>query len=167
MVRITSGKVICQIIYATLKGDRVVCAADSSELKRFGLTTGLTNYASAYATGLLLARRLLKTLKMDKFYEGSKKIDGEYFDVADKENPERRPFYAILDIGLTTSTVGNKVFAALKGACDGGLHIPHNNKRFPGFSVVEKVDKYDAKVHRDRIFGVHVDKYMALLKKED
>jgi len=37
-----------------------MAAADSTELKRYGLTAGLTNYSSAYCTGLLLARRLLK-----------------------------------------------------------------------------------------------------------
>lgn len=73
VVRITNSKVICQVIYATLKGDKVLCAADSSELKRFGLTSGLTNYAASYATGLLLARRLLKQLQMDKFYPGKPK----------------------------------------------------------------------------------------------
>lgn len=168
VVRHTNQKFICQIVYATLKGDRVMAAAESSELKRFGLTTGLTNYSSAYATGLLLARRLLKQLKMDKFYEGNKTINGEYYDVADKENPERRPFFAVLDIGLVRSTLGNRVFGALKGACDGGLHIPHNYRRFPGFSLdAEKNEKYDAQKHRDRIFGVHIDKYMAKLKKDN
>jgi large subunit ribosomal protein L5e len=43
-----------------LKGDRVLASADSYELKRFGLTAGLSNYPAAYATGLLVARRLLK-----------------------------------------------------------------------------------------------------------
>lgn len=143
-----------------------MASADSAELKKFGLTAGLTNYASAYATGLLLARRLLKTLKMDKFYEGNKKIDGEYFDVEDSKNPERRPFFAVLDIGLVRSTLGNRVFGALKGACDGGLHIPHNTKRFPGFKIdAEKKESYNAGAHRDRIFGAHVDKYMNELKK--
>jgi len=60
VVRITNTKVIAQIIYATLRGDRVLSQATSSELKKFGLTAGLTNYASSYATGLLIARRLLK-----------------------------------------------------------------------------------------------------------
>ncbi|CAD8069000.1 unnamed protein product [Paramecium sonneborni] len=167
VVRHTNTKIICQVIYATLKGDKVVAAAESTELKRFGLTSGLTNYAAAYATGLLLARRTLKSLKMDKFYEGNKTIDGTLYDVADKENPERRPFFAVLDIGLVRSTLGNRVFAALKGAADGGIHIPHNNRRFPGFVVDnDKKEKYDANVHKERIFGVHVDKYMALLQKE-
>jgi len=43
-----------------MTGDKVLCAADSSELKKYGLTAGLTNYSSAYSTGFLLARRLLK-----------------------------------------------------------------------------------------------------------
>lgn len=151
-----------------MKGDKVVAAAESTELKRFGLTSGLTNYAAAYATGLLLARRTLKVLKMEKFYEGNKTVNGELYDVADHENPERRPFFAVLDIGLVRSTLGNRVFAALKGAADGGIHIPHSNRRFPGFSVdADKKEHYDAKVHRERIFGVHVDKYIAFLKKEN
>ena len=36
----------------------VVCAAYSHELPRYGVKVGLTNYAAAYCTGLLLARRV-------------------------------------------------------------------------------------------------------------
>lgn len=132
-----------------MKGDKVVAAAESTELKKYGLTSGLTNYASAYATGLLLARRTLKVLKMDKFYEANKTIDGKLYDVADKENPERRPFFAVLDIGLVRSTLGNRVFGALKGAADGGIHVPHNNRRFPGFKVDnDKKETYNADSHK-------------------
>ena len=60
VVRITNRRIICSINYATLKGDKCLCSADSQELRRFGLTAGLTNYPSAYCTGLLLARRLLQ-----------------------------------------------------------------------------------------------------------
>ena len=59
VARFTNSKVIAQIVYATLAGDKVVCQADSKELTKFGLTTGLTSYPAAYATGLVLARRLL------------------------------------------------------------------------------------------------------------
>jgi len=69
----TSHRVITQIIYQTIEGDRTLCSADSYELKRYGLTTGLTNYAAAYATGFLLARRLLKQLKMQDEYKGVEK----------------------------------------------------------------------------------------------
>lgn len=155
------------MIYATLEGDKVLCGASSLELKRFGLSAGLTNYSSAYCTGLLLARRLLKQLKMDSYYTGKSGIDGEDYNVGEDPNPERRPFKAILDIGLVNTTTGNKVFGAMKGACDGGLHIPHSANKFPGNTVDgEKNASYDAQVHRDRIFGCHVDEYMAALKEE-
>ncbi|KAL8118761.1 hypothetical protein AgCh_016313 [Apium graveolens] len=40
----------------------------------------------------------------------------------------RRPFRALLDAGLLRTTIGNRVFGALKGALDGGLDIPHSEK---------------------------------------
>ena len=36
----------------------IVCAAYSHELPKYGITVGLTNYAAAYCTGLLVARRV-------------------------------------------------------------------------------------------------------------
>jgi len=59
----------------------VYVRADSRELKKYGLTAGLTNYASSYATGLLVARRLLKTAKLDTVYTGNAKVDGEDYTV--------------------------------------------------------------------------------------
>lgn len=161
----------------------MLCQADSFELKRFGVECGLTNYASAYATGLLCARRLLTDLGMADIYKGVENVDGDYYDIYDpKELKDRRPFKAVLDVGLVRTTIGNRVFGALKGAIDGGLHIPHNTKRFPGYhiekqaaatgkrgKVVErgkKVGNFTAKEHRDHIFGLHVQSYMDLLKKE-
>jgi len=54
----------------------------------------------------------------------------------------------------------------MKGAVDGGLAIPHSEKRFPGYADGEEGEdgSYDPKIHRDRIFGAHVDKYIAELK---
>jgi large subunit ribosomal protein L5e len=184
-VRRTNTKIIVQIIYATIKGDRVLCQADSKELKRFGLEAGLTNYAASYATGLLLARRLLTDLGMADLYKGVEAADGEFFDVYEKGlTAERRPFRALLDVGLVRTTTGNRVFGALKGAVDGGIHVPHNTKRFPGYHIEKKevatgkrgkavVEKgkasgaYNAKEHRDHIFGAHVQTYYDLLKKEN
>jgi large subunit ribosomal protein L5e len=59
VARITNTKVITQIVYSTLAGDRILCQATSEELKKYGLTAGLTSYSAAYATGLLLARKVL------------------------------------------------------------------------------------------------------------
>ena len=58
IVRISNKDITCQIAYAHLKGDQVVCSAYAHELPRYGINVGLTNYAAAYATGLLLARRV-------------------------------------------------------------------------------------------------------------
>lgn len=168
VTRITCSRVICQVVYATIKGDRILCAADSTELKRFGLEAGLTNYSACYATGLLVARRLLHKTGLDKLYAGAKKIDGEDYDVSnDVKEDQRRPFKAVLDVGLIRTTTGARVFGCLKGACDGGLHVPHSTKRFPGFSKEGGKETYNAKAHRERIYGIHVEKYMKHLKDTD
>lgn len=47
-----------QIAYSKIEGDHIVSAAYSHELPKYGINVGLTNYAAAYCTGLLLARRV-------------------------------------------------------------------------------------------------------------
>lgn len=59
IVRFTNKDIICQIAYAKIEGDQIVCAAYAHELPRYGIKVGLTNYAAAYCTGLLLARRVI------------------------------------------------------------------------------------------------------------
>ena len=117
-----------------MTGDKVLCSATSAELSRFGLTAGLTNYASGYATGLLLARRLLKQVGLSDIYKATTDVNGEYFNVDDDVDDDKRPFKALLDVGLARTTTGARVFGVLKGACDGGINIPHKTKRFPGYS---------------------------------
>lgn len=169
IARITNSKVIAQIAYATLDGDKVIAEANSRELTRFGLANAHTSYPAAYGTGLLLARRLLKKLKLDSIYAGAAKIDGQDYDVSASVNDSKRPFKALLDIGIRRPTIGNRVFAVMKGACDGGIYVPHSTRKFPGFSKgkTSSDGKYDAEVHRKRIFGVHIDEYMKDLKKKD
>ncbi|OXB70360.1 UNVERIFIED_CONTAM: hypothetical protein H355_002217 [Colinus virginianus] len=167
VVRLTNKRIICQIVYATVEGDRVVCAAESTELPRYGVKLGLTNYAAAYCTGLLLARRLLHQLGLSEAFVGLQTPAGEEFHI--EENAEdRRPFKALLDVGIVRTTVGNRVFGAMKGAVDGGLHVPHSVKRFPGYKKEEGGEgSYDAEAHRRRIFGLHVAEYMRQLQEED
>jgi len=164
VVRFTNTDVIAQIVYATLTHDKVLCAAYGHELKRFGLKVKENkNYAAAYATGLLLARRVLKKLNLDTAYVGKEKADGEYFAV--EEGAEKRPFYVLLDVGLHCTTTGSRVFAVMKGAADGGLEVPHNTKRFPGYNSADK--KFDPTVLRRHIYGLHVSEYMKHLKDSD
>lgn len=173
VVRFTNKYVICQIIYSEIIGDKVLCSASSNELPKYGLTVGLKNYAAAYCTGLLLARRLLKQLGLDELYQGVESPTGEvvscehngrtYF--VEEVDEEKRPFRCLLDVGIKSTTTGAKVFAAMKGASDGGLDIPHSNKRFPGYSRDDK--KFDAEAHKGRILGEHVADYMREMEEDD
>jgi len=165
VVRITLKDIVAQVVAPKIKGDEVICVAYAHELPNYGLKVGLTNYAAAYCTGLLCARRLLHKFKLDKKYAGNAKVDGTSYLVEEpKSGP--KPFRAALDVGLAKTTTGARVFGILKGACDGGLYIPHSGegKRFPGYG---KDGKYDPKVHRAKIFGQHVADYMKKMKTED
>lgn len=133
-------------------------------MPRFGVKLGLTNYAAAYCTGLLLARRVLKQLKLDKIYEGQKEVDGEQFNVED-EDEQPGALRAFLDVGLARTSTGARIFGVMKGACDGGIDVPHSTKRFPGYDSESK--EFSAEVHRNHIFGQHVAQYMRTLKEED
>lgn len=173
MVRFTNRKVICQIAYSLVDGDRILASAESSELPRYGLKVGLKNYAAAYCTGLLVARRLLQKIGLDDVYEGNTEVDAEVITTeydkkkyyVDEVDEDKRPFRALLDVGCRPTTTGCRIFGALKGAADGGLDIPHSEKRFPGYDRDAK--EYDADMHRERIFGGHVSEYMEYLEEED
>lgn len=169
VVRITNRDVIAQIVHAKVAGDDVIQAAYSHELPAFGINHGLTNYAAAYATGLLLARRTLAKLGIADKFEGAKEATGEYAAVRTKKDDQgddekRFPFKAILDVGLARTSTGARVFGVMKGAVDGGIAVPHRPNRFPGFNKTKNA--LDAKQHRDRIFGKHVADYLKMVKEE-
>jgi len=167
VVRFTNRDIIAQIVTSEINGDKVFCAAYSHELKRYGVEHGLTNWAAAYCTGLLLARRTLSKLKLDKAFAGVEEADGE-FKLTEEEEVDgetRRPFKAYLDVGLTRTSTGARVFGAMKGASDGGLHIPHSEKRFPGYDIESK--ELDAETLRKYIFAGHVAEYMETLADDD
>eukprot|EP00922_Rhytidocystis_sp_ex-Travisia-forbesii_P060861 GHVS01090280.1.p1 GENE.GHVS01090280.1~~GHVS01090280.1.p1 ORF type:complete len:315 (-),score=49.59 GHVS01090280.1:155-1099(-) len=163
VVRASNTKIVCQVIFATIQGDRVMAEAMSTELPHYGVKVGFTNYPAAYCTGLLCSRRLLKAIGMDSAIQGVKEADGEEYHIEEvMDGADRRPFKCLLDVGIVRTSAGNRVFGAMKGACDGGLYIPHNVKCFPGYSVGEgdKEGSYNAEKHRERIFGKHIADYM-------
>lgn len=151
VVRLSNTDVVCQIVYSKIQGDVVLCAAYSHELPSFGVPVGLTNYAAAYCTGLLCARRALTKLGLDK----------TEFNMEDGP----RPFRAVLDTGLARTSTGAKIFGIMKGAVDGGLNIPHSEKRLPGFDKEKNV--VNGEILRKHIFGGNVADYMTQLKEED
>jgi len=164
VVRVTNTDIVCQIVYSKIAGDVVLSAAYSHELKRYGMPVGLTNYAAAYATGLLLARRVLTKLKLADKYKGATTVSGEDYSVVELADGPR-PFRALLDVGLARTTTGNKIFAAMKGVCDGGIDVPHSETRFVGYNSEE--NKLDTEALRKHLFAGHVADYMKSLKEED
>lgn len=56
------------------------------EICNLSLQVGLTNYAAAYSTGLLLARRLLQRLGLDTLYTGTTDVTGDEYNVEPVDN---------------------------------------------------------------------------------
>jgi len=165
VVRFTNTDVIAQVVYAKITGDAVLAAAYSHELPKYGIQHGLTNYSAAYATGLLVARRLLQKLKLDKKFLGEKEATGKWVEHDADAFEGDRPFKVVLDVGLVRTSTGARVFAAMKGAFDGGLFIKHSAKRFPGFKAED--GKFNADILRKYLLGGHVADYMKKLQAED
>jgi large subunit ribosomal protein L18 len=103
VVRRTNTRTIVQFIDFKKEGDVVRAAATSVELKKHGWVSTHANTPSSYLTGLLAARRAVKA------------------GVA----------AAVLDVGLSKPVKGGGVFAALKGAIDGGVQVPHAEDILP------------------------------------
>jgi large subunit ribosomal protein L18 len=103
IVRLTNRRAIVQIALAETTGDKVLAAADSFELGQYGWKASGKSTPAAYLTGLLAGKRA----------------------------KQAGVTAAILDMGLRTKSKGSRVFAALKGAVDAGLNIPHENKILP------------------------------------
>jgi large subunit ribosomal protein L5e len=164
VVRLTNKDIVCQIVYAKITGDFVLSSAYAHELPRYGMPVGLSNYAAGYAVGLLLARRTLQKLGLHEKYQGVSQATGEDYNVEPLVDGPR-PFFALLDVGLARTTTGNKVFAVLKGATDGGLEVPHSESRFVGYDKEAKKLKTD--VLRKHIFGGHIKDWAEHIKKED
>ena len=110
---------------------------------------------------------------MAEIYPGNEEPNGEVISTevngrtffVDNVNEERKPFRCFLDVGIKNTTTGAKVFGAMKGASDGGLDIPHNHKRFPGYS--RTTNSYDAEVHKQRIFAEHIADFMREMEEDD
>merc|ERR1712006_44018 len=100
-------------------------------------------------------------------FEGTPEVTAEFDDCYVHGNDEDGPnaFHALLDVGLKRTTLGSKLFSALKGAFDGGLEIPHSEKKFFGYDPESK--EYDAEEYKERIFGGHVRDYMESMEQDD
>lgn len=110
VVRKTNKHVVVQVVEARIPGDHTIAAAHSRELaKLYGWLGDANNTCAAYLTGLLAGyRAILKGVRE-----------------------------AVLDIGLSRPSRGSRVFAALKGALDAGLGVPHSPEILPSEDRIE------------------------------
>lgn len=133
VVRLTNSHVIAQIIKIAPEGDETIISAHSNELKKMGWLGSTKNSSAAYLTGFLCGKKALAE------------------DVDE----------AVLDIGLKSPTKGTKVFAALKGAVDSGLYVPHGESVLPDDSRIrgEHVAQYAESLSEDELkqkFGAYL-----------
>jgi len=103
VARKSNKYITIQIIEFSANGDKTLATAHSSELKEMGWNHGMKNIPAAYLTGMIAAKKA-----------AGKKIKN-----------------AIMDIGSYAPSKGMKLFAALKGAVDGGLEIAYDSKILP------------------------------------
>lgn len=113
VIRKTNKHIILQLVDYHPDGDKVIVGVSSKKLEGMGWQHSAKNTPACYLTGLLLA-------KLAK---------------------EKKVTDAILDLGLQTPLKGSRLYAALKGAIDGGLAIPASDEVFPA---------------EDRIAGKHL-----------
>jgi large subunit ribosomal protein L18 len=103
VVRKTGRNLIVQLVEHGIAGDRTLASANALELKKLGYKGATGNTPAAYLTGLLFAGRALAA--------GHSK--------------------AVLDLGLNANSPGSRMYAALSGAVEGGLDIPHSREPLP------------------------------------
>ncbi len=120
VVRISNTQTICQLVEFNPDGDIVIASVNGKALVDKYLwpeDASRKSIPASYLTGFALAKNA-----MSSGHES-----------------------AILDIGLSASSKGSRVFAALKGMIDAGLEIPHGEDVLPD---------------EDRINGMHIDESM-------
>ena len=118
VIRPTLKNIIVQLVGFEPKGDKILVGVHSAQLSKYGWKAGAGNIPAAYLSGYLLG---LKSQKL-----GIKE--------------------AVLDMGWKISSKGNKIYACLKGALDGGLKINHDQEVLPS---------------EERLKGKHINEELA------
>jgi len=106
VVRVSNTRVTCQMVNWSAGGDMIVASVTGSDLtKKYDWPADFSQKSvpACYLAGFALG----------------------------KEAISKGCTEAVLDIGLAGSTVGGRVFSALKGMIDAGMEIPHSEVVLP------------------------------------
>jgi large subunit ribosomal protein L18 len=104
VVRVSNARILVSVTSFDPAGDRILAAADSSELEAIGFPgASLRSTPAAYLTGYLAGLRA-KSAEVST---------------------------AVLDTGLRHPTPGGRLVSVLKGLVDAGIEVPHGEQKFP------------------------------------
>ena len=123
VVRPANKHITVQVVKALAPGDSVLASAHSSELREYSWKGAGGNVPAAYLTGTLAGYRAR-----------SKGIEE-----------------AVLDVGTRPISPGSRLFAAMSGAADSGMKIPHSTEVLPA---------------KERMRGEHIAAYGKALSKD-
>ena len=116
VIRKTNRFVLVQLVESDNAQDKVIARASSKDLLEKGWPAekigSLKSLPAAYLTGFLLVKKLKK-----------------------------KPADIVLDIGLNRSTSNSRLYAAVKGALDAGLKIPHKSEILPSIDRIKSNEK--------------------------
>ncbi len=124
VVRKSIKHINLQLVDSKFEGDSVLAHAGTIELKKFGWKGGTGNLPAAYLAGFLMGKRAVAMGKTS----------------------------AIADFNSYNITDSNRLYAALKGAIDAGLSIPHDKGVIPD---------------EERVSGAHIASYADTMQKTD
>lgn len=111
-----------QLIDFNPTGDKIVAAAHTKELAKYGWKGNTNNTSAGYLVGLLFAKKLKKKVT------------------------------CVLDIGQYTSVKGNILYAVAQGAKDGGLDVTVSAEVVPSKDRIrgEHIAKYAKQIKADK-----------------
>ena len=123
VIRKSSNNMSCQLVSHQTKGDQTLANVNVKKLQSLGWKAHGGSIPAAYLVGYLCG------------------LEGKRKGVK----------AAVADLGVQTSTKQSRLYAALMGAVDSGLEVPHSAEVFPS---------------KERASGKHISQYAAKLKKE-
>jgi large subunit ribosomal protein L18 len=129
VVRASVHSVIVQVVDASLKGDKIIVSAHSSQLQKLGWKYNPGNVPSAYLVGYLCGMRA----KQKKISE------------------------CILDVGILVHK--HRVFSAFRGFLDAGITVPHGDSIFENLHIDSRMNGAHIKQYAELIKKKSKKKY--------
>jgi large subunit ribosomal protein L18 len=136
VIRKSLKNIVVQLVDYSVDGDKVVVGASSKELEKLGWIFSRNSVSASYLTGYLLGKKAAKR------------------DIKE----------AVLDLGLSQTVKGGKLYSALKGVLDTGVKVAHSEeilpdeKKIKGNHIVEYAKKLSESGRYEKVFSGYAKK---------